>query len=128
MIDRMVQSGLKAEKSIHLQHFHRFFAELQMAFFVITQRIMKTDLQLVFRYPLQMFVADDVQYNSVAATSLSRKHRRCFRDGRGMLQYHLVYPPSFWQARRRRAVSARPYGATEVHCDNLIYKYKTNAE
>jgi len=35
--------------------------------------------------------------------------------GRGKLRYNLVYPPSFWQARRKKAAST-----TEVHCGNLI--------
>ena len=64
---------------------------------------------LVLDIPLQMFVADNVQYHSVAATA-----------GRGMLRHHL--------ARRRRAVSARPNGATEVRRSSLIFKYKTHAE
>jgi hypothetical protein len=69
---------------------------------------------LVLDIPLQVFVADDVQYNSVAATGVVPTGWS--RD--------VPTPPCPQWFILWRAVSARPYGATEVRCGKLIYKYK----
>ena len=55
-----------------------------------------------------MFVAEDVQCHSVAATGLPDLHH-LLAGGRGMLQHRFVYPPQ----------------EGDVGCRSSIYKYKT---